>query len=134
MEFKQLLQLAKTVAKAKPSAPVAYSFGEKQYSYADLNDTLREELNGLAGTYRDYQINKNTIFALMEQTINDVVPERVMQQYSQFAEIKTFAQGEKPIFTQKQLLLLEEELRHLLVKLVWLVCTKYSSLMVEVMK
>ena len=101
MEFKQLLQLAKTVAKAKPSAPVAYSFGEKQYSYADLNDTLREELNGLAGTYRDYQINKNTIFALMEQTINDVVPERVMQQYSQFAEIKTFAQGEKPIFTQK---------------------------------
>ena len=101
MEFKQLLQLAKTVAKAKPSAPVAYSFGEKQYSYADLNDTLREELNGLAGTYRDYQINKNTIFALMEQTINDVVPERVMQQYSQFAEIKTFAQGDKPIFTQK---------------------------------
>ena len=79
MEFKQLLQLAKTVAKAKPSAPVAYSFGEKQYSYADLNDTLREELNGLAGTYRDYQINKNTIFALMEQTINDVVPEREMQ-------------------------------------------------------
>lgn len=101
MELKQLLLLAKTVAKAKPSAPVAYSFGEKQYSYADLNDTLREELNGLAGTYRDYQINKNTIFALMEQTINDVVPERVMQQYSQFAEIKTFAQGEKPIFTQK---------------------------------
>ena len=101
MEFKQLLQLAKTVAKAKPSAPVAYSFGEKQYSYADLNDTLREELNSLASTYRDYQINKNTIFALMEQTINDVVPERVMQQYSQFAEIKTFAQGDKPIFTQK---------------------------------
>ena len=101
MKFEQLLQLAKTVAKAKPSAPVAYSFGEKQYSYADLNDTLREELNSLASTYRDYQINKNTIFALMEQTINDVVPERVMQQYSQFAEIKTFAQGEKPIFTQK---------------------------------
>ena len=101
MKFEQLLQLAKTVAKAKPSAPVAYSFGEKQYSYADLNDTLREEFNSLAGTYRDYQINKNTIFALMEQTINDVVPERVMQQYSQFAEVRMFAQGQKPIFTQK---------------------------------
>ena len=101
MEFTQLLQLAKTVAKAQPSAPVAYSFNETQYSYADLNETLREELNGLAGTYRDYQINKNTIFALMEQTIDDVVPTKVMNQYSQFAEIKTFAQGEKPIFTQK---------------------------------
>ena len=37
----------------------------------------------------------------MEQTIEDVLPARVMEQYSQFAEIKTFNQGDKPIFTQK---------------------------------
>lgn len=101
LEFKQLLTLAKTVAKANPTAPTAYSFGEKSYSYSDLNDTLRVEFNHLAGTFRDYQINKNTIFSLIEQTIDDVLPEKVLQNYSQFAEIKTFAQGDKPIFTQK---------------------------------
>ena len=101
LEFNQLLTLAKTVAHANPSAPTAYAYGEKNYSYSELQETLRAELNELAPTYRQYEINKNTIFALLEQTIDDVLPERVMQQYSQFAEIKTFAQGEKPVFTQK---------------------------------
>ena len=101
MEFKELLQLAKATAKANPSAPTAYSFAGKNYGYSDLNETLRTEFSKLAGTYRDDKINQNTIFALIEQTIDDVLPQRVLEQYSQFAEIKTFAQGDKPIFTQK---------------------------------
>ena len=66
-----------------------------------MNEALRVEFSALAPTYRDYKINQNTIFALIEQTIDDVLPQRVLEQYSQFAEIKTFAQGDKPIFTQK---------------------------------
>lgn len=101
LEFNDLLKLAKTVAKANPSAPTAYSFGDKSYSYADMNEALRVEFKALAPDYRTYKINQNTIFALIEQTIDDVLPNKVMEQYSQFAEIKTFAQGDKPIFTQK---------------------------------
>ena len=101
LEFKDLLALSKTVAKAKPSAPVAYSFGENNYSYNELQETLRSEFKELAGTFALYRENKNTIFALMEQTIEDVLPAKVMDQYSSFAEIKTFAQGDKPIFTQR---------------------------------
>ena len=101
LEFKELLKLAKTVAKANPSVATAYSFGDKKFGYSELEDTLRDELNELAGTYSLYRENKNTIFALMEQTIDDVLPAKVMEQYSQFAEIKTFNQGDKPIFTQK---------------------------------
>ena len=101
LEFNDILTLAKTVAKANPSAAVAYSFGDKKYSYNELNDTLRDEFNNLAGTYALYRENKNTVFALIEQTIDDVLPQKVMQQYSQFADIQTFAQGDKPIFTQK---------------------------------
>lgn len=96
-----LIKLAKTVANANPSSKVAYSFGEDQFSYADLNDTLRAELRELAGTYQLYRENKNTIFELIEQTIDDVLPRRVLEQYGQFAEIKTFGQGEKPVFTQR---------------------------------
>ena len=66
MEFKELLQLAKATAKANPSAPTAYSFAGKNYGYSDLNETLRTEFSKLAGTYRDYKINQNTIFALID--------------------------------------------------------------------
>ena len=98
---KDLVTLAKTVANANPSSQVAYSFGEEKFSYADLNETLRNECRELAGTYALYRENKNTIFALMEETIDDVLPKRVLEQYGQFAEIKTFGQGDRPIFTQR---------------------------------
>lgn len=101
MEFNDILKLAKTVAKADPSAPVAYSFGDQKFGYAEMNEALRTEFKALAPDYRTYKINQNTIFGLIEQTIDEVFPQKVMQEYAQFAEIKTFAQGDKPIFTQK---------------------------------
>ena len=101
LQFNDLLTLAKTVAKANPSAPTAYSFGDKNFGYSELQETLRAEFKELAGDYSLYRKNKNTIFELIENTIDDVLPQKVMQNYSTFAEIKTFAQGDKPIFTQK---------------------------------
>lgn len=101
LEFNDLLKLAKTVAKADKKAPTAYSFGENKYNYDEMNEALRVEFAALAPNYRAYKENQNTIFALIEQTIDDVLPGRVLEQYSQFAEMKTFPQGTKPIFTQK---------------------------------
>lgn len=101
LDRKNLLTLAKTVANANPTSTAAYSFGEDKFSYSDLNETLRSELREIAGTYALYRENKNTVFALLEETIDDVLPKKVMEQYGQFAEIKTFAQGDKPVFTQR---------------------------------
>ena len=101
LDRKNLATLAKAVAKANPSASTNFSFEGESFSYSDLNDTLRYELNELAGTYPKYRENKNTIFQILEETIDDVLPQRVLQQYGQFAEIKTIAQGDKAIFTQK---------------------------------
>lgn len=98
LDKNNLLALMKQVAKADPSAPVAYSFAGQNMSYEALNETLRNEMNELAGTYAQYRENKNTIFALIEQTLDEVLPKKVLQQYDQFAEVKTFAQGDKPIF------------------------------------
>ena len=97
----QLTILAKTVANAKPTSQIAYSFGDEKFSYSDLNETLRNELRELAGTYSLYRENKNTIFSLIEETIDDVLPRKVMEQYSQFADIKVFEQGDKPVFRQR---------------------------------
>ena len=96
-----LITLAKTVANANPTSQVAYSFGEEKFSYSDLNETLRSELRELASSYALYRENKNTIFSLIEETVNEVLPIRVAEQYGKFAEVQTFAQGDKPVFKVK---------------------------------
>ena len=95
MTFKELLALGKVLANANPAAPTAYSWGEDKFSYDTLNTTFSAELNKL------HQENPKQAYALMEETINDVLPKKVLEQYGQFAEIKTFAQGDKPVFTQR---------------------------------
>lgn len=98
---KDLLTLMKTVARAKPSAPVAYSFNGENFSYEALNETLRKELNAYAGTPALYRKNKDLIFSLIEETIDDILPKKVQESYGQFAETKTFGQGDKPLFRRK---------------------------------
>lgn len=96
-----LLALMNQTAKADPASPVAYSFGGKNLSYEDLNDTVRNEFKELVGTPQLYRENKNEFFSLIEQSISEVLPKKVVEQYDQFAEVKTFAQGDKPIFRRK---------------------------------
>ena len=45
LDKNNLVALAKQVAKADPSAPVAYSFNGQSLSYEALNETLRQEFN-----------------------------------------------------------------------------------------
>ena len=102
LDRSNLVQLAKTVAKANPSAPVAYSFNGQQFSYEALNETLRKEFNELAGTYSLYRENKNLIFSIIEEVLDDVLPKRVVEQYEQFAEVRTFNQGDRIKFRRKK--------------------------------
>jgi len=98
LDQKNLVQLAKAVVNANPSAPTAYSWNGESLSYSALNETLRQELNELGGTLDAYRENKNRIFSLIEQVLDDVLPKKVAVNYAQFAEVKVFGQGDKPIF------------------------------------
>ena len=102
LDRNNLVALMKTVAKADPSSPVAYSYNGQNLSYEALNDTLRNEMNELAGTNALYRENKNLIFSMIEETLDEVLPKKVSQSYEQFAEVKQFAQGDKPIFRRKR--------------------------------
>lgn len=93
-----LVALMKQVAKADPSAPVSYSFNGQNLSYEAMNETLRKELNELAGTYSLFRENKNLIYSMIEETLDEVLPKKITQRYDQYAEVKTFAQGDKPVF------------------------------------
>lgn len=101
LDRKNLFELAKVVAKANPTSTVAYSYGDNKFNYSELNETLRTELKEIAGTYALYRENKNLVFSLIEVAIDEVLPKKVLDAYNMFADVKTFAQGEKPVFTNK---------------------------------
>lgn len=102
MKTAEIKKLALIALKADPSKPqAAYSFGGESFDLTTLNEALRDEFRALAPNYNEYRKNQYEIFALMREVIDTVLPERVMQQYMEFAEIKHYAQGEKPVFSQK---------------------------------
>lgn len=98
---KDLIALGKKVASANPSVATAFAYNGENFSYEQLNDTFRDELLEISSTYALFRENKNTIFSLMEEIIDDVLPKKVLEAYGQFAEIKIFKQGDKPVFVQR---------------------------------
>ena len=101
LDRNNLLALMKTVAKADRSAPTSYSWNNESFGYDELNETLRREMNEYAGSHSLYRENKNMIFSLIEETLTDILPKKVQDAYGMFAEVKTFKQGDKPIFRRK---------------------------------
>lgn len=97
----ELMQLAKVLAKAEKSAPVAYSYNGESYDYSALNETFRRELNEYAATMQDYEENKHFIFGLIEKTLDERLPQKMELNYAQFAEVMHFNQGDKVIFRRK---------------------------------
>lgn len=101
LERTSLIELAKATAKATINPSATFSFGEEKLSADALENTFRKELQELAATPALYRQNKNTIFELIEIQLTEVLPPKVLAEYGQFADVRTFAQGEQPIFYQK---------------------------------
>lgn len=101
LDMQNLVACGKAAANTSKSAPVAFSYEDKNYSGAQVNELLRTELNELAGTFALYRENQNKIFSFVEEVVDDVVPNKVKDMYADMAETKTFRQGEKPIFRRK---------------------------------
>lgn len=100
LERNDLLSLMKAVAKADNPAGT-YSYGGASLTYDAMNDTLRNELKELTGSEELYEQNRPMVFKLMEETMDEVVPTRLVNAYGQFAEVRQFGQGEKPVFTRR---------------------------------
>ena len=63
LKTEDFVKLAKIAAKANRSTPVAYSFNGENFSYDEVQETLRAQFAELAPDYRGYRENKNTIFS-----------------------------------------------------------------------
>jgi hypothetical protein len=97
----QLIELARANAKASLNPSIAYSFEGEKLSADALNKTFIKELNELGSTPQDFRENKNLIYTLMEIGLTEVLPQKVLQAYGQFADVRTFAQGVKPVYKIK---------------------------------
>lgn len=97
----ELKQLMLATNKALKSPNANFSFKGTDYSAFDLNETLRAELNELAGDFNKYRRNQLDIFELVQEVVDELLPNRIRNTYEMFAETRTFAQGDKPIFTRK---------------------------------
>jgi len=95
---KDLVQLAFALVQAKSNPNHVFSYKEKTFTVEQLNQALRDEVFKLASNYNDFRRNKLDIFELVQQTVDLVLPNRVRQAIGQFADVRTFAQGQKPIF------------------------------------
>ena len=96
-----LIALAKATAKASLNPSANFSYEGKNLTFEALNETFRTEMNELASNFREYRRNRDLIFELIEVGVDEILPARVMQNYGQFAEVKTYAQGDKPIFSTR---------------------------------
>ena len=92
MELSKLIELG-IAAATKENIPA-------EYSLADVNETLREELKQF-NNYSYYRANKNVLFQLIEEIANVVVPKKVIAQFGSFAEVQSVNPGEKIVFKQR---------------------------------
>ena len=101
LERTSLIELAKAAARASVNPSATFAFKEETLSADALEKTFRTELQELASTPALYRQNKNLIFELIEVQLTEVLPPKVLAEYGQFADVRTFAQGDQAIFYQK---------------------------------
>lgn len=97
MEFANLKKLAKA---AMHKAPLSYS-ADESYSATEVDNLLRKELNEWVPNYYEYKRHELDLFELISEAIDEVLPQKVEQQYMQFADVRTVAQGQKVVFRQR---------------------------------
>ena len=101
LEVNEFLELSKAALLADPKAPVAFSFGNEQYSREQLEEALRMEFKEIAGDMMAFEKNKHTVFEIISKTIDEVLPKRIDDVYMQFADVQTVAQGQKAIYKER---------------------------------
>lgn len=75
-------------------------FNDTEFTQEGLNEALRAQFQLLAGDRRSYNKNKELIFQLLEETVDDLLPKRMFDSLNRFAEIQTVANGDKITFSR----------------------------------
>lgn len=90
--IKEIKELA--LYAAKKEAPANFTVNT-------VDEALRDELFKMADSINNFNRNKYDIFEIMIETIDEIVPRRVIDRVAMFAEVRTVPQGQKTIFRRK---------------------------------
>lgn len=78
-------------------------FNDKEYTAETLNEALRMELDSLlADKGYKFTHNKEMIFSLLAETVDELLPIRVFDALNRFAEIKNVGHGDKITFNRRK--------------------------------
>lgn len=79
---------------AKRTAPT-------NFTVEAVDKAIADELRALAGSMNEFMKNRYDIYQIFMETADEIVPNRVIDAFGAFAEVKVVPQGQKIVFTQK---------------------------------
>ena len=92
MTIAELKELA--LHSARGTAPATYSA-------EDVNAAFTDGLKELASNYYQFMENRYTIYSILTETVDAIVPNKVIDAVGIFAEVRVAGQGEKVLFKTK---------------------------------
>lgn len=79
---------------AKRTAP-------SNFTVDSVDQALRDQLADLSRDFLTFERNKLDLFEIIMTTADEIVPKKVIEAMGAFAEVRTVAQGQQALFTQK---------------------------------
>ena len=70
----------------------------ENFSNENVEDTLRGELQKMAGSINEFMRNRYDIYDIIIKTADEILPKKTLDVLGQFAEIQNLAQGQKALF------------------------------------
>lgn len=72
------------------------------FSNEDVEETLRGELQKIAGSINDFMRNRYDIYDIIIQTADEILPKKTLEVMGSFAEFRTVKQGQKAMFVTRK--------------------------------
>ena len=76
----------------------AHRTAPAEFSVASVDKALADGFKEFAGSINDFMKNRYDIYNIIIENADDIVPQKVMEQFSSFAEVRNVAQGDRVLF------------------------------------
>lgn len=111
MNIQELKKLAKALSTKEKNKSYEFSLEEinpetqetiskvVKFNEQEMNETLRTELFELCGSHYGYEANKNTLFQLISETVDIILPRAVEKFFEGYMTVKTIGANDIPEIT-----------------------------------
>ena len=76
----------------------AHRTAPAEFSVSSVDQALADGLKELGGSINNFMKNRYDIYDIIIENADEIVPQKVMEQFGAFAEVRNVAQGDKVLF------------------------------------